>query len=90
MSKEKIKVAVQMDKLNKINKYTDSTLALIKEAIKRIEKRENRRLLSREKKGLRKAKLLYEKHSKEMKIINSNQAIEKVSSDIEQLVSNVI
>ena len=36
MSKEKkIKVAVQMDKLNKINKYTDSTLALIKEAIKR-------------------------------------------------------
>ena len=36
MSKEKkIKVAVQMDKLNKINKYTDSTLALIQEAIKR-------------------------------------------------------
>ena len=62
----------------------------LKEAIKRIEKRENRRLLSREKKGLRKAKLLYEKHSKEMKIINSNQAIEKVSSDIEQLVSNAI
>ena len=36
MSKEKkIKVAVQMDKLNKINKNTDSTLALIQEAIKR-------------------------------------------------------
>ncbi|MDA9708775.1 glutathione synthase, partial [Alphaproteobacteria bacterium] len=36
MSNEKIiKVAVQMDKLNKINKDTDSTLALIKEAIKR-------------------------------------------------------
>ena len=36
MSKEKkVKVAVQMDKLNKINKYTDSTLALIQEAIKR-------------------------------------------------------
>ena len=36
MSEEKIiKVAVQMDKLNKINKDTDSTLALIKEAIKR-------------------------------------------------------
>ena len=36
MSKEKkIKVAVQMDKLNKINKDTDSTLALIQEAIKR-------------------------------------------------------
>ena len=36
MSKEKkIKVAIQMDKLNKINKDTDSTLALIQEAIKR-------------------------------------------------------
>ena len=36
MIKEKtIKVAVQMDKLNKINKDTDSTLALIQEAIKR-------------------------------------------------------
>ena len=36
MSKEKkIKVAVQMDELNKINKDTDSTLALIQEAIKR-------------------------------------------------------
>ncbi len=36
MSKEKkIKVAVQMDRLNKINKDTDSTLALIQEAIKR-------------------------------------------------------
>ena len=36
MSKKKIfKVAVQMDKLNKINKDTDSTLALIQEAIKR-------------------------------------------------------
>ena len=35
MSKEKIKVAVQMDKLNKINKDTDSTLALIQEAIKK-------------------------------------------------------
>ena len=36
MSKDKkIKVAVQMDKLNKINKDTDSTLALIQEAIKR-------------------------------------------------------
>lgn len=36
MSKEKkVKVAVQMDKLNKINKDTDSTLALIQEAIKR-------------------------------------------------------
>jgi len=35
MSKEKIKVAVQMDKLNEINKDTDSTLALIQEAIKR-------------------------------------------------------
>ena len=33
--KKKIKVAVQMDKLNKINKNTDSTLALIQEAIKR-------------------------------------------------------
>ncbi len=36
MNKEKkVKVAVQMDKLNKINKDTDSTLALIQEAIKR-------------------------------------------------------
>jgi glutathione synthase len=35
MSKEKIKVAVQMDELNNINKDTDSTLALIQEAIKR-------------------------------------------------------
>ena len=36
MSKEiKIKVAVQMDKLDKINKDTDSTLVLIQEAIKR-------------------------------------------------------
>ena len=36
MNKEKkIKVAVQMDTLNKINKDTDSTLALIQEAIKR-------------------------------------------------------
>ncbi len=36
MSKEKeIKVAVQIDKLKKINKETDSTLALIQEAIKR-------------------------------------------------------
>ena len=36
MNKEKkIKVAVQMDALNKINKDTDSTLALIQEAIKR-------------------------------------------------------
>ena len=36
MSKEKkIKVAVQMDKLKNINKDTDSTLALIQEAIKR-------------------------------------------------------
>ena len=36
MSKERrVKVAVQMDKLNKINKDTDSTLALIQEAIKR-------------------------------------------------------
>ena len=36
MKKEKIvKVAVQMDKLSKINKDTDSTLALIKEALKR-------------------------------------------------------
>ena len=35
MNKEKIKVAVQMDKLNKINKDTDSTLALIQEAVKR-------------------------------------------------------
>ncbi len=33
--KNKLKVAVQMDKLNKINKDTDSTLALIQEAIKR-------------------------------------------------------
>ena len=62
----------------------------LKEAIKRIEKRENRRLLSREKKGLRKAKLLYEKHSNEMKVINSNQTIEEVSSEIEKLVKNVI
>ena len=36
MKKEKnIKVAVQMDKLNRINKKTDSTLALIQEAMKR-------------------------------------------------------
>ena len=35
MDKKKIKVAVQMDKLNKINKDTDSTLALIQEAIRR-------------------------------------------------------
>ena len=35
MSKEKIKVAVQMDKLKNINKDTDRTLALIQEAIKR-------------------------------------------------------
>ncbi|MEC8100383.1 MAG: glutathione synthase [Pseudomonadota bacterium] len=35
MSKRKIKVAVQMDKLNKINKDTDTTLALIQEGIKR-------------------------------------------------------
>ncbi len=35
MSKEKIKVAIQMDKLNKINRDTDSTLALIEEAKKR-------------------------------------------------------
>tara|TARA_B100000242_G_scaffold30945_1_gene18598 strand:+ start:246 stop:1223 length:978 start_codon:yes stop_codon:yes gene_type:complete len=36
MNKEKkIKVAVQMDSINKINKDTDSTLALIQEAIKR-------------------------------------------------------
>ena len=36
MSKEiKIKVAVQMDKLDKINKDTDSTLVLIQEAMKR-------------------------------------------------------
>ena len=36
MNKEKkVKVAVQMDKLNKINKDTDSTLALIQEAIKK-------------------------------------------------------
>ena len=33
--KKVVKVAVQMDKLNKINKDTDSTLALIQEAIKR-------------------------------------------------------
>lgn len=43
-----------------------------KEVIKRIEKWENCRLLLREKKGLRKVKLLYEKYLKEMKIINSN------------------
>ena len=35
MSKKKIKVAIQMDELNKINKDTDSTLALIEEAKKR-------------------------------------------------------
>ncbi len=35
IKEKKIKVAVQMDKLNKINKNTDSTLALIQEAIKR-------------------------------------------------------
>ena len=35
IKEKKIKVAVQMDKLNKINKDTDSTLALIQEAIKR-------------------------------------------------------
>ena len=36
MGKEKkIKVAIQMDQLDKINKVTDSTLALIEEAIKR-------------------------------------------------------
>ena len=32
---KKIKVAIQMDKLNKINKETDSTLALIQEAKRR-------------------------------------------------------
>ena len=36
MKKNKnIKVAVQMDMLNKLNKDTDSTLALIEEAMKR-------------------------------------------------------
>ena len=34
-NEKKIKVAVQMDKLKNINKETDSTLALIQEALKR-------------------------------------------------------
>ena len=34
-NKKKLKIAVQMDSLDKINKNTDSTLALIQEACKR-------------------------------------------------------
>ncbi|MDE5106797.1 MAG: dTMP kinase [Trichodesmium sp. St17_bin3_1_1] len=62
----------------------------IQEAIKRIENREQRKVNKEEEKILRKAKLLYEKHSNEMKVINSNQTIEEVSSEIEKLVKNVI
>ena len=62
----------------------------IQEAIKRIENREQRKVNKEEEKILIKAKLLYEKHSNEMKVINSNQTIEEVSSEIEKLVKNVI
>ena len=62
----------------------------IQEAIKRIENREKRKVNKDEETILRKAKLLYEKHSNEMKVINSNQTIEEVSSEIEKLVKNVI
>ena len=34
-NRKKLKIAVQMDSLDKINKNTDSTLALIEEACKR-------------------------------------------------------
>ena len=34
-NKKKLRIAVQMDSLDKINKNTDSTLALIEEACKR-------------------------------------------------------
>ena len=34
-SKKLLKIAIQMDKLQDINKETDSTLALIEEAFKR-------------------------------------------------------
>ncbi|MDE5119817.1 MAG: dTMP kinase, partial [Trichodesmium sp. St19_bin1] len=62
----------------------------LQEAIKRIENREKRKVSKEEEKILKKAKLLYEKHSNEMKVINSNQTIEEVSSEIEKLVKNVI
>ena len=62
----------------------------LQEAIKRIENREKRKVSKEEEKILRKAKLLYEKHSNEMKVINSNKTIEEVSSEIEKLVKNVI
>ena len=62
----------------------------LQEAIKRIENREKRKVSEEEEKILRKAKLLYEKHSNEMKVINSNKTIEEVSSEIEKLVKNVI
>lgn len=62
----------------------------LQEAIKRIENREKRKVSEEEETILRKAKLLYEKHSKEMKVINSNKTIEEVSSEIENLVKNVI
>ena len=35
ISHKNIKIAIQMDDLNAINKETDSTLALIQEALKR-------------------------------------------------------
>ena len=62
----------------------------LQEAIKRIENREKRKVSEEEEKILRKAKLLYEKHSNEMKVINSNKTMEEVSSEIENLVKNVI
>ena len=62
----------------------------LQEAIKRIENREKRKVSKEEEKILRKAKLLYEKHSNEMKVINSNKTVEEVSSEIEKLVKNVI
>lgn len=62
----------------------------LQEAIKRIENREKRKVSEEEEKILRKAKLLYEKHSNEMKVINSNKTIEEVSSEIENLVKSVI
>ena len=62
----------------------------LQEAIKRIENREKIKVSKEEEKILKKAKLLYEKHSNEMKVINSNQTIEEVSSEIEKLVKNVI
>ena len=62
----------------------------LQEAIKRIENREKRKVSEEEETILRKAKLLYEKHSNEMKVINSNKTIEEVSSEIEKLVKNVI